>query len=585
MAETQSQDGDGDWGWEPLDEEPDHPHPPRGQESPRPTHEAKTSPLSKSNSEKSFPGRKGSNSSLAMKGIVSSPSFAELEMAIGNTLNNSDSSEFNAPSKPFPRSKHSGTDLTQQKLHQQRLRQQQRGYSHGHHSRAHGHGGSPVHNPQPPAREVLEPFTNETEAHAIVLFHSPHASPESIQDACCKHGGLYYLRPEFHLKGVTLLSYLDLRCAASAKACLGGELGTAADASAHFSVMLHAASSPLDETRLKVSGLPGSCSIEEVHSIFTRYGQLRSLVKTTLEGQQPAARTAAMAEGGETSDSGEAGADVGEEAGQAYAVDLEYFNINDARLAASELSAASAQLWDTEVSIEFAPLDERKQHLCRQLLATLSRWRSEMANAAYSSMGGNYGMQGMQGMQHAGMQGMYGMQGMQGMYGMQGMQGMPGMHGQGGWGGMQMGVPIGMGGMQHGMSRSMMGGMPMPLPMLMESPHQLGSQYYEQGRQQEQHEQHQYQQHQQHQQQQEQQEQQQGQQQQESVAVDGIAAAPSRRAEVETLGGAGAGAAAGDGQDSGGYGEDNETAYGTNSSSYSQQRPVGYEGPRDHRCR
>jgi len=39
-------------------------------------------------------------------------------------------------------------------------------------------------------------------------------------------------------------------------------------------------------------------------------------------------------------------------------------------------------------SVTFAPLDSRKQQLCRQLLATLSRWRSELAPAMAVGLGG-----------------------------------------------------------------------------------------------------------------------------------------------------------------------------------------------------
>jgi len=38
--------------------------------------------------------------------------------------------------------------------------------------------------------------------------------------------------------------------------------------------------------------------------------------------------------------------------------------------------------------VTFAPLDSRKQQLCRQLLATLSRWRSELAPAMAVGLGG-----------------------------------------------------------------------------------------------------------------------------------------------------------------------------------------------------
>jgi len=95
-----------------------------------------------------------------------------------------------------------------------------------------------------------------------------------------------------------------------------------------------------------------------VQSIFSRYGQLRSIQRTF--------------DGGECTEQ--------REGGNSCDFTVEYFNIQDARLAASEFCATSSQLWGgTDVELVFANLDTRKQQLCRQLLAVLSRWRSELS--------------------------------------------------------------------------------------------------------------------------------------------------------------------------------------------------------------
>jgi hypothetical protein len=352
-----------------------------------------------------------------------------------------------------------------------------------------------------PARTELAPFTNESESRALILFHPPQLSTTDVRNACSKYGVLYYIRPEFHGKGVTLLSYFDLRAATAAKAGIAEDLaGAAAAASAsvpkdgsngssgpssassadgpssapalvsvHYSVMLHAASGNSEDFRLVVRNLcEDSCSEAEVQAVFSRYGQLRSIQKifvdtpmsrngsrtnlaissrtssaadlTKLATAQGTAATAPVSggsgsgeeapktdmgsggsvdgasardpqgvaavavaaaaagtkevaagatgeEGSSSSSSSSSSSKGGEERNASpaapsnkIAYSIEFYNIQDARLAASELSATSTNQWSADVTVKFAPLDDRKQQLCRQLLATLSRWRTDMAN-------------------------------------------------------------------------------------------------------------------------------------------------------------------------------------------------------------
>ena len=309
------------------------------------------------------------------KGITSSPSFQELERAIGATL----AMSLNVADQDQQQSnKGVGFDITQQKLQQQRIRQQQ------HHrqqpqyqstySPRHGLGQypppQPLVNQQSSARNELGLFVNESESRAIILFHSPLVSPIAVRDACQKCGVLYYIRPEFHGKGVTLLSYFDLRSAIHAHASVVEELGSGAEASAHYSVMLHAANNNSEEFRLVARNLPEGHPESEVQSIFSRYGQLRSIQRIFGSSEEDEGKVL-------DPDSESSSATSTEES----AFKVEYFNIQDARLAASELCATSAQLLGPDAVVSFAPLDSRKQQLCRQLLATLSRWRSELSSA------------------------------------------------------------------------------------------------------------------------------------------------------------------------------------------------------------
>ncbi len=226
----------------------------------------------------------------------------------------------------------------------------------------------------PSAREELSAFINETESRALIIFHSPTVTPIVVRDACQKFGVLYYIRPEFHNKGVTLISYFDLRSALESHGNIANELGPDAEASAHYSVMLHAAGNA-EEYRLVVRNIPepptrgredsensggGNDSDDTetaVRSIFSRYGPLRSVQRESTESNATDSKTSTGA------------------------FSIEFYNIQDARLAGSELAATSGQSWSPETTVKFAPLDERRQLLCKQLLATLSRWRTDMAAA------------------------------------------------------------------------------------------------------------------------------------------------------------------------------------------------------------
>lgn len=301
-----------------------------------------------------------------LKGITSSPSFQELEKAIGQELNSSsdDGSEGKgyAGGASISSSRWSGTNLTQQKLNQQRIRQQQQYYQQPGYrnqqfyaNKANMSGGFIIS-----SRNELQSFLNESESRALILFHSTSFSSNTIREACSKFGVLYYIRPEFQGKGVTFLSYFDLQAAIAAKEGLIDTLGADAEAGVYYSVMLHATTSNTEEFKLLVRNLPQDSNETNVQEIFARYGQLKSIQKTF----------------GSTSDL--ASASTNSSLPVAYTV--EYCNIQDARLAASELSATSGTIWGPDVIVKFAPLDERKQSLCKQLLSTLSRWRSEMAS-------------------------------------------------------------------------------------------------------------------------------------------------------------------------------------------------------------
>ena len=428
------------------------------------------------------------------KGITSSPSFQELERAIGATL----AMSLNVADHDQHQNRGGGVgfDITQQKLHQQRIRQQQQHRQQqpqypSAYSPRHGLGQypppHPLNNQQSSARNELGLFVNESESRAIILFHSPLVSPIAVRDACQKCGVLYYIRPEFHGKGVTLLSYFDLRSAIHAHGSVVEELGPGAEASAHYSVMLHAANNNSEEFRLVARNLPEGHPEAEVQSIFSRYGQLRSIQR--IFGTSEDDENKALDPDSESSSATST---------EDSAFKVEYFNIQDARLAASELCATSAQLLGPDAVVSFAPLDSRKQQLCRQLLATLSRWRSELSSSPSSlSSHGNMNIRGAGGM-GVGL-GMYSTTSGSSSYQMpmmaahqqqQAFQGMYGNSGNIGVGGVLMDPSLSMGGQQQysmGMGMQMgIGIVPYGVPVQVPYGHTLQQQQPQQLQQQQQ---------------------------------------------------------------------------------------------------
>ncbi len=362
-----SHDQDEGWGWEQFGSEDDtgdsfpadHVKVEDGSEN-----RVERSPARQSDKSQQLK-RSSSQSTNSGMGITSSPSFQELERAIGATLasnlSNGDLSDGGTESKPqspagLP-SRLSSTNLTQKKIQHQRTRQNQyqqqsfpRNLNHANYKYANIQSNQVISY----AKSELSAFINEEESRALVIFHPPVVPSTVISEACSKFGVLYYIRPEFHQKGVTFISYFDLQSATNAKANMPSLIGSDNECTVHYSIMLHATNSNSEESRLVIKNLPENKGEKDVQDIVSRYGPLRSIQKIFGSGEVSIH-------------------------GNPTTYTIEYFNIQDARLAASELSATSSTIWGPNIVVKFAPLDERKQQLCKQLLSTLSKWRSEMA--------------------------------------------------------------------------------------------------------------------------------------------------------------------------------------------------------------
>lgn len=337
------------------------------------------------NNKKTYsPSSKGINANQSSGGLRggmhSSPSFKELEMAIGQQLalgmtseyssnNLIDPGMYSASGKGGMRRKHSNNSLNMIS------RSSSGGSSPRDRNRYYSREGKDI---VASSRQELDPFIREAESRALILLHSPHVNSAVISEACQKYGVLYYLRPEFHIRGVTFLSYFDHRAAIEAYTNLASSLGTNSNASCHFSVMLHTANNA-DESKIILKKLPSGQTEGDVEQIFSRYGLLLSIQRTFGAGASEQDGTAVK---------------------QSANFIVEYYNIQDARLAASELSATSSQIWDSSTEVQFATLDSRKVQLGKQLLAVLSRWRGDMVSPMNMYAPNAHQQQHTQNMQH-----------------------------------------------------------------------------------------------------------------------------------------------------------------------------------------
>jgi len=396
---------EGDWIWEALPEE----DVPASNTTDATSDVANPKPIiiKKLSSDKVLGNRK---SSFGGAKITSSPSFQELEKAIGATLNMSSSdsgdladSRRGSPRSPLPqmhssKSKYSGTDLTQQKLNQQRHRQAQQSnqrnafYNNQHNNNNNRHGNAfysqPVRvTPASTGTGELTQFLQESESRALVLFHSPQLSQALVRKTCSNMGDLYYLLPDFHDRGVTLLAYMDLRTANVANSSLARELGSNAEASTHYSLTLIHNNMDVDESCLVLGNLPENYEQSAVQSVFEKYGLLRSVQKTFIEAPET-----------EIADSENAAPPVSLGA-VTVSYTVEFYNIQDSRMALSSLLTLPDELWGPEATLNFARLELRNLQLRRQLQSILSRWRSESSvNRSTAqppqmiSMGGGMGM-------------------------------------------------------------------------------------------------------------------------------------------------------------------------------------------------
>ena len=223
-----------------------------------------------------------------------------------------------------------------------------------------------------PMRAELLPYLEENESRALVIFHSRDIIAFDIKSACQMFGSLYYFRSDFHSCGLTLLAYFDLRSAIDAKEKLASRLGRLAKATVFSSIMLQPSVS-CHECSLRIHRVLNTKSEAYVQKVFSNYGPLRSIQRSFNDSGVKGTLTETL--------EGDTNCDY----------TAEYYNIQDAKLAAAEMNSSTQNVLGAEVV--FVPLEKRVQRLKSALLSTLASWRIRMAEDETVTSAGTEGNQ------------------------------------------------------------------------------------------------------------------------------------------------------------------------------------------------
>jgi hypothetical protein len=304
--------------------------------------------------------------------IHTSASFNELEHAIGATL-------ANGGVEPSPRI----YGRTPKYLHGTAFR-----YSGYHDQYSHemptdsGFLHSPTH-----VMKELSAFIGELESRALVIFHSALLSPNLIRNACQKFGVLHYLKSDFHSRGVTFLSYIDLRSAIKAHDELRQLFYPDYEVTAHYSVDLNEGNQD-EEARLLLSEATKNISEESVHSALSKFGELRSIQRFFLTSASSSSATSPVnPEGSAAAGAERVAADSGPSAvggalQQKSSFTVEYFSIQDANLALKQLAPKAEEIWGPGAKLEHVPMnDKRRSMLVQGVHAVIAKWTAAAASS------------------------------------------------------------------------------------------------------------------------------------------------------------------------------------------------------------
>jgi hypothetical protein len=306
---------------------------------------------------KGFIGTRTESESSIISRVKSSPSFQELERAIGATLAiglcDADISKKEEHVKVI-------NGVISQKAHLKK-NLQQRSYNSLRKAELDAQRASDI-------RNDLKSFLHENESRALLLFHSTDVISFDIKAVCQSFGSLYYFRSDFHSLGLTLLCYFDLRCALDAYRLLPSRLGRLASATVFYSVLLQVTNNT-DESQLKVCNIPATISEVTIQEKFTQYGDLKSIQKSFID---PGVTSSSLS------------------SSHSCHYTIEYFNFQDAKAALSEINSnftsessisslphnlSSLGITSAVLSVQYDQHHERRR---KELLNLLSIWRTRL---------------------------------------------------------------------------------------------------------------------------------------------------------------------------------------------------------------
>ena len=125
-------------------------------------------------------------------------------------------------------------------------------------------------------------FAQDEQSRALILLNVETVSADVLCGKCLAYGALKYLETEFQRTfGVVFLSYHDLRSAETAFRNVGRQFVTPNPVAVHYCVSLDAAVSAKEHC-LIVKNIPPHVRDEEIRTVFSGYGQLRSIQKEML---------------------------------------------------------------------------------------------------------------------------------------------------------------------------------------------------------------------------------------------------------------------------------------------------------------
>lgn len=212
--------------------------------------------------------------------------------------------------------------------------------------------------PSESTQNELAPYLLDTESRALVMFHPPSLSPLAIKSACQKFGVLYYIKSNFHSKGVTFISYFDVRSSISAQTKLARLFSTdGIEIAVHYGIMLGESYANSD-AKLNLKNINGDVSENEIQKEFSKLGPLSSIQrKFMVRADSPRENT---------------------DEPSLCEFSIEYFNIQDAKKAFDQLNPKISEIFGSKAELCLCKAGARSTKLLVTLTNLLLSWRAAL---------------------------------------------------------------------------------------------------------------------------------------------------------------------------------------------------------------